>query len=157
MINSIDRKILNIIQYDSRISNVDLARKLNMVPSAVLGRRKKLENQGMVLRYEAALNPKLLGLGMTCFIMVRSQEEVGIMSVGEKLAKIQEVQEVHFLAGEYCYVLKVRVSDTAALRELIKKFGKIKGIRDTRTTLVLETIKETTCLPIPLNTEGMNR
>ena len=147
-IDSIDRKILGLVQSDSRISNVDIARKLSMAPSAILARLRKLEERGVVLQYEARLNPAFFGLGITCFIMVRSQENIASTKVGEKLAKIQEVQEVHFLAGEYCYLLKVRVADTEALSELLKKFGQIKEIRDTRTTLVLKTLKETMCLPI---------
>lgn len=143
-----DREILNLIQSNARITNVEMARKLKMAPSNVLTRLRKLEKSNVIQRYEAAINPRALNLHLTCFIFIRSKENVGSTRLGERLQSVPEVQEIHFLAGEYCYLLKVRVADTDALGELLKKLGKIEDITDTRTTLVLKTLKETACLPL---------
>ena len=145
--DKINNKILNIIQTNSRISNKDLAEKLGMAPSAVLMRIRKLESEGVIQRYEAKLDPRALGLDITCFVQIRTTENVGETAVGKKLSKIPEVQEVHFISGNYCYLVKVRVSDTDAFGELLKKIGSIQEVSDTSTTLVLKTIKETHSLP----------
>jgi Lrp/AsnC family leucine-responsive transcriptional regulator len=146
--DTIDKNILNFIQKNSRISNVEIARKLDMAPSAILARMRRLEQRKVIERYEAGLNPHAFGFKLMCFILVRTNENVGSTAIGRKLAVIPEVQEVHFLAGEFCYMLKVRVPDTDCLEQLLKKIGSLGEIRDTRTTLVLRTIKETLCLPI---------
>lgn len=146
MIDSIDREIINIIQDNARIANVDIARQLGKSPSVILERMRRLEQRGIIQGYEARINPKPLGLGLTTFILVRSDEPVGETEVGENLAKIPEVQEVHHVTGDYGYLLKVRVTDTDALAGLLKKFGALGRVSDTRTTLVLSTIKETLAL-----------
>ena len=68
--------------------------------------------------------------------------------IGKQMAEIDEVQEVHWPAGEYNYLVKARVSSTETLAQLMKKFGEIPGVRDSRTTLVLDTLKETQALSL---------
>jgi len=148
MIDEIDKKILNILQKNARISNAEIARRVGMAPSGILERMRKLERKGIIQKYEVRLNPKALGLVLTVLIMVKTEERVGSVEIGYELAKISEVQEVYFTAGEYNYLLKARVSDTDALTELLRKFGAIPGVKDTRTTLVLNDIKETLALDL---------
>ncbi len=82
-------------------------------------------------------------------MFVRTDERAGVVASAKALAKIPEVLEVHHIAGEDCYLAKVRVADTEALSQLIKtKIGKISTITSTRTTIVLETVKETSNLPL---------
>jgi Lrp/AsnC family leucine-responsive transcriptional regulator len=95
------------------------------------------------------VDPGKLGLVLTVFIMVKTEEGVGSTRIGNALAGEEEVQEVYFIAGEYNYQLKARVRDTEHLSGLLKRFGTIPGVRDSRTTLVLESIKETLRLPLP--------
>jgi Lrp/AsnC family transcriptional regulator, leucine-responsive regulatory protein len=94
------------------------------------------------------LDPKGLGLSLTTFILVRTEESVGNTAAGEKLALFPEVQEVHHTAGHFCYLLKVRVRDTEHLGDLLRRFGAVEKVSDTQTTLVLTTIKETHALPL---------
>ena len=148
MIDNLDRELLSIIQSNARISNAEIARALNKAPSVVLDRLRKLEHRGIVKGYEPLLDPKKLGLAMTVFILVRTEEPVGGTSVGEQLARFPEVQEVHHTAGHFCYLLKVRVRDSEHLAELLKRFGAEEQVSDTQTTLVLTTIKETHALPL---------
>jgi Lrp/AsnC family transcriptional regulator, leucine-responsive regulatory protein len=154
MIDIIDGKILSILQSDARTSNAEIARRLAMAPSAILERIRKLEARGLIEGYEARLNPTALDMGLLAFIYVRADERIGSRKIGEDLAAIPEVQEVHHIAGEDCYLLKVRVADTNALAELLRqRFGPIEAIRSTRTTIVLSTIKETAQIPLPSSPE----
>ena len=81
-------------------------------------------------------------------IQVKTTDSVGGTDIGRLLAAIPEVQEVHWIAGEYNYLVKARISGTDTLGLLMKKFGEIPGVQDSRTTLVLETLKETQALPL---------
>lgn len=150
MIDDIDGKILSILQSDARTSNAEIARRLAMAPSAILERIRKLETRGLIDGYEARLNPKALNMGLLAFIYVRADERIGSRVIGDELAAFPEVQEVHHIAGEDCYLLKVRVADTNALSDLLRqRLGPIDAIRSTRTTIVLSTIKETAQIPLP--------
>ena len=149
-LDHIDRAILVRLQSNARVTNAEIARALRMAPSAILERIRKLENRGVIEGYTTRLNPHAVGLGLTAFVLVRSSEPVGSGSVGASLARVPEVLEVHHVAGEDCYLLKVRVADPEDLsRVLRERFGRLKGVRSTRSTIVLTTVKESTELPIP--------
>jgi Lrp/AsnC family leucine-responsive transcriptional regulator len=121
-----------------------------MAPSATLERVRKLESQGVILGYKAQLCPKELGLELLAFILIRANESLGAPNVGKILAEIPEVQEVHHVAGEDCYLVKVRVANPEALGRLLReRIGTIDAVYSTRSTIVLETVKETTDIPIP--------
>lgn len=142
--------ILKIVQENARTSNADIARHVGMAPSAIFERIKKLEAAGLITGYHAQLRPKALGLGLVAFVFVRADDKAGELAVGECLAGIPEVQEVHHVAGEDCYLAKVRAKDTEDLGRLLRdRFAGIEGVRSTRTTIVLNTLKET--VEIPLN------
>lgn len=149
MIDAIDHKILTILQDNARTSNAEVARQLGMAPSAIFERIKKLEERGIVRGYAAEIDPAALDLSLLAFITVRTEDPVGGDATARALAKRAEVQEVHHVAGEDCYLAKVRVKDTAALSKLMKELGSLPGVRATRTTVVLETTKEAHRLPIP--------
>ncbi len=103
------------------------------------------------------LDHKKLGLVLTVFILVKTADPVGSTAIGHEIARIEEVQEVFYIAGEFNYLVKARVSHTDALTELLKKFGKIEGVIDTRTTLVLQEILETLRLDLSEVKERKNR
>lgn len=146
MINDIDSQILNIIQEDARISNAEIARQVGLAPSAVLERVKKLEDRGVIRGYAAELNAAELGFGLTAFVFVQTSF---CGSIGGVLAAIPEVLEVHDIAGDDCYLLKVRAKNTDELGKFFReKLKNLPEIVSTRTTIVLQTIKETTALPI---------
>src|SRR5215207_8620542 len=107
MIDAMDYKILNILQKNARTPNAQIARDLGMAPSAILERIRKLEANGVIQGYEARIDPETLGLHLLAFIAVRS-EDLGEHRVGERLAQIPGVQEVHHIAGEDCFLVKVR-------------------------------------------------
>ena len=149
MLDAIDLHILDLLQANARVSNADIARELDMAPSAILDRIRKLEARGVITGYEARLDAHAVGFGLTAFILVRTEERVGSGSIGQAIARIPEVQEVHHVAGEDCYLVKVRVPDTDALGELLReRFGRLKAVRNTRTTIVLRTVKDSEKLPL---------
>lgn len=149
MIDDIDRQIATILQRNARTPTAEIARQVGMAASAVHERIRKLEERGVVQGYCAILDPHLLGRGLLAYVFVRADERVGAAETGELLALIPEVQEVHHVAGEDCYLVKVRVADTDALGRLLReRMGSIETVRSTRTTIVLETVKETTALDL---------
>jgi len=155
MLDAIDRAILGHLQQNARISNADIARQLDMAPSAILDRIRKLEQKGVIQGYTIRIDPRTVGLGLTAFILVRTEERVGSGAIGEALARLPEVLELHHVAGEDCYLVKVRVADTEALSRLLRdKVGRLKGVRNTRSTIVLATVKEGAPLPLPTGRGG---
>lgn len=149
MIDDIDRKILTILQQNARTSNAEVARQVGMAPSAIYERIRKLEERGVIAGYAVRLDPGMLDRGLLAFVFVRTDEPIGVPETARRLAGIPEVQEVHHVAGEDCYLVKVRVADTDALGRLLReRFGGIPTVRSTRTTIVLGTVKETTTLAL---------
>jgi Lrp/AsnC family transcriptional regulator, leucine-responsive regulatory protein len=148
-LDDIDLKILELLQPNSYLSNVELSKKLGMAPSAVLERVKKLEQKGIILGYPTRINPEALELHLLAFIFIKSNEGPGKVSAAKQLAKLPEILELHHIAGEDCYIAKVRTKDPLSLVQFMReKFSKIKGILNTKTTIVLETVKEDNHLPI---------
>ena len=143
-LDNTDIHILQLMQKNARISNADLARELNMAPSAVLERVKKLEQKKIITGYFAQINPAAVHQKLLAFIFIRSSEGFTCSSkTAQALSKIPEVQEVHHVAGEDCFLVKVRTEDSASLMELMRNsLKKIPNIASTKTTIVLETVKE---------------
>lgn len=144
-----DWQILAILQENARTPNAEIARQVGMAPSAVLERVRKLEERGVVEGYTAKVNAQAVGLGLTAFLYVRVEERPAESETAKLLAELPEVQEVHHVAGEDCFLVRVRVADTEALGRLLREeIGAIETVRSTRTTIVLGTVKETTALPL---------
>ena len=150
MINDLDAQILTILQKNARVSNAEIARQVGLAPSAVFERIRKLEERGVIRGYSAQIDPHAVGLGLVAYTFVRSNDRPGGIRTAKLLAEIPEVLEVHHVAGEDCFLVKVRAADTEALGRLLReRLGKISTISSTRTTIVLESVKETSELPIP--------
>ena len=155
MINDIDIKILNIIQQDARIANAEIARQIGLAPSAVLERLRKLEERGVIRQYTAEIDAAEVGFGITAFVFVRTNECGD--GTEQLLAQIPEVLEVHDVAGEDSYLLKVRAKNTEDLARILReKFKALPNVLSTRTTVVLQTIKETIALPLDRMTDDSN-
>jgi Lrp/AsnC family leucine-responsive transcriptional regulator len=153
MIDEIDASILELLQENARISQAEVARVVGLAPSAVLERIRKLESRGVIKGYTALVDPHQLEQPMLAFIAVRSEQAPGDDSVAHALAKCPEVLELHHIAGDDCYLLKVRARDAEHIGQLLRhRFGRIPGVRSTRTTIVLETVKETPRLAVRIPT-----
>ena len=150
LLDEVDLKILRLMQANARISNADLARELEMAPSAVLERVKKLEQKKVILQYNASINPLAVNQKLLAFIFIKVKDMGSDAKIAAIMAKIPEVQEIHHVAGEDCFLVKVRTEDSASLMELMRKSLKnIPDVLSTKTTIVLETVKEQQQLVIP--------
>ncbi len=147
MIDEIDQKILMLLQEDARQSNAALAEKVGLTASTVHERVKKLERKGIIKGYVAVVNPEPLGKPITAFIRL----SVGTMpgnyvesknSVIDICRSEPDVLEGHGVAGEDCYVLKVRVTSPRALEQLIEKIRCEANVVSSTTSIVLSTFKE---------------
>ena len=148
MIDSIDAVILKILQSNARTSNAEIARQVDLAASAIFERIRKLEERGVIEGYAARVNPRAVDLPLLAFVFVRADDKSGAETAA-RVAAIPEVLEVHDVAGEDCLLAKVRAADTEALGRLLReRFGRIDSITSTRTTIVLETVKESSALPL---------
>ncbi len=148
-IDSIDAKILEILQENSRTSNSEIARSVGLAPSAITERIKRLERDGILLGYEARVAPEAVQAGFLAFVAVRGDERPGDGSTAARLAAVPGVLEVHHVAGDDCYLVKVRTSGPAALGRILREdIGSIESVVGTRSTIVLETVLEKSQLAI---------
>ncbi|MGH7481884.1 MAG: Lrp/AsnC family transcriptional regulator [Longimicrobiales bacterium] len=143
MFDAIDLRILRLLQRDARMANAAIARDVGLAPSAVFQRIRKLENEGVIEGYHAHLSPVALGRGLLAFVTVQTGEGARAHETAGMLADIPEVLEVHRVVGDDCFLLKVRVADTAALGALLdEKIQRLAPVASTRTTIVLSTAKD---------------
>jgi Lrp/AsnC family leucine-responsive transcriptional regulator len=150
-LDAIDRRILRELQADGRITNLKLAEAVHLSPTAVLERVKRLTRDGVILGYEARLDPARLGAGLLVFIEVLLDRTVPDV-LNHFRAAVQarpEILECHLVAGGFDYLLKTRVADMTAYRALLgDSIWSLPGVRETRTYAVMEEVKNTTALSI---------
>lgn len=149
MLDDTNIEILKILQEKARIPNVEVSRLINLAPSAVLERIRKMEHQGIIDGYEVRLNPESFNRSLVAFIQIYCSDHSDRETIGTALAAIDAVLEVHFIAGDDCYLVKVRVADMVELDTLLRcDIVTIPGISSTRTLPVLSSHKETARIPI---------
>lgn len=150
MIDKISLQILKILQKKARIPNVEVSRQVGLAPSAVLERIRKLEKSGIIDGYEVRLNPEQFQRSQIAYVSVFTKEDPDQQSyVGDQLTKLVEAQEVHYVAGDDSYLIKLRVANTKELDKVLRlKISAIQGVTSTKTATVLTTYKETAQIPI---------
>ncbi len=149
-IDAIDCSILDILQYNARTTQAELAKAIGLAPSAILERLRKLEARGVIKDYIALIDPHVLERGMLAFVAVRTSEHGPDMPSAYELARIPEVLEVHHVAGNDCYLLKVRARDAEHLGQILRQqIASAPSVTSTKTTIVLETVKEDPRISIP--------
>ena len=155
IIDEIDRRIVALLQDNARMTQTEVAKAVGLAPSAVLERIRKLEARGVIRGYVALIDPHVVDHKMLAFVAVRTstvgdEERV----VAERLGAIPEVLEVHFVAGEDCLLLKMRARDAEHIGDLLRnQVGTVPGVRSTRTTIVLGSVKESPRIPVGLEAE----
>ena len=150
-LDEIDIAILQELQKDARISNVELARRINLSPPATHARVKRLDEHGYIRQYAALLDHERMGYDMMCFISVSLQlhqlEELETFRV--IINDMPEVLECYHVTGEFDYLLKVIIHNRQDLQRLVvKKLTPIPGVARIYTSLVLTEVKSTTALPL---------
>ena len=150
-IDRFDQKILAALQIDGSATNQDLSDRVGLSPSQCSRRRTQLENEGVIQGYTAKLNPKALGLGVTVFISVTLARHSKVNSERFRalMERLDEVQEAHSMTGDMDYLVKVTVSDLAALSQFINDvLLPHEAVQQVHSTIVLNTIKRNGGLPL---------
>ena len=150
-IDRIDRRILDVMQKDGRISNLKLAEQVSLSPTAVLARVQRLTKDGFILGYEARLNPLKLGAGMLVFVEVLlDRTSPNVFEQFKAAVQVRdEIMECHMVAGGFDYLLKTRTADMNSYREFAGSvLWQLPGVRETRTYAVMEEVKNTTHLKL---------
>ncbi|MEX2489679.1 MAG: leucine-responsive transcriptional regulator Lrp [Pseudomonadales bacterium] len=150
-LDRIDWQILRVLQSNGRISNTDLARQVNLSATPCAERVKSLESRGHIEGYEARLNPHLLHLELLVFAeisLTRTSPDV-FADFREAVVQLPQVLECHLVSGNFDYLVKARVADMAAYRKLLgETLLTLPGVRESRTYVVMEEVKETQKLPV---------
>ena len=126
MLDSVDRDILNCLQEDARMKYSDIAKRIGKPISTVFERIKRLEESGVIKQYVTILNPDKVEKGLIAYLLGQAQlgEKVDLDEVGKRLASIPEVQELHFITGEWDFLLKMRVKDEKEYYRVVKNIAK---------------------------------
>ena len=149
-LDKIDFKILKILQKNSKITNLDLSKKIGLSPAPTLERVKKLENNKVVDSYHAKVNPLQLGLNVKTFVLVDLawQKENAFENFIKKINNIPEVVECYIVTGEADFMMKIFCKDIPAYEQLLfKKLSQIEEIERMKTLMTLSTVKESPVLP----------
>ncbi|TYR31964.1 Lrp/AsnC family transcriptional regulator [Mesorhizobium microcysteis] len=150
-IDGFDRKILSLLQEDARLTNNDLSERVNLSPSQCSRRRQRLEDEGLIKGYRAVLDRDRLGFSLVNVISVTlaTHNRDNARRFADLLTRLPEVQEAHALTGEMDYVLKVVTPDLKSLADFVNDvLLPHDSVQHVKTAIVLETLKETTALPI---------
>lgn len=151
-LDATDLRILAELQQDGSLTNVELARRVHLSPSPCLARVKALEAAGVIERYVALANAKALGLGLTVFINIslKSQSKEALAEFERRIAEHDEVMECYLMTGDSDYLIRVAITDIAALeRFILEQLTPIPGIEKIRSSFALKQVRYKTALPLP--------
>jgi Lrp/AsnC family leucine-responsive transcriptional regulator len=146
-----DYRILDLLQRDGRITNQQLAHRVGMSPGAMHERVRKLRASGIVTGIHATLDAKRLDFGLLVFLQVQMERTTSDLldEFAQRIQEVPEVLECHMIAGGFDFLLKIRVKDMAAFRQLLAElFDLIPAIRGTNSHAVMQEVKSTTALPL---------
>lgn len=140
-----DRRILRLVQRDGAMAQSEIAKKVGLSTAAVSERLAKLEKSGVIRRWAAIVEPTAVGASVTAFIEVFFEHPRFESGFIERSQKLDEVLECHHITGEFSLLLKVRVHGMESLQQLLlQQLNAMEGVRQTRTVMVLSTVKEET-------------
>jgi Lrp/AsnC family leucine-responsive transcriptional regulator len=151
--DAIDLRILERLQHDARISNVELARAVNLSPSPCLARVRALEKGGYINRYVTLLDSKRLGLTVNVLVQVTLEKQIEpALDTFEKAVRERpEVMECYLMTGDADYLLRVVVPDVPAFERFILEFlSRVPGVGNIKSSFALKQVKYQTALPLPM-------
>lgn len=149
-LDKIDLKILRILQENSKITNLDLSKKIGLSPAPTLERVKKLEQTDVIESYHAKVTPQSIGLNVKTFVLVSLawKKENALNQFLEKIMEIDEVTECYIITGEADFLMKVVCKDIPTYEQLLfKTLSQIDEIERLRTLMTLSTVKDSKILP----------
>ena len=141
-IDEIDIRILELLQNNARIKRNEIAENIRLSLPSVADRMNKLEESGIIERYITKLNHKQLGKDITAFIFVTSDSSTHYKDFISHAMHTIEILECHSITGDGSHILKIRTDNTSSLEKLLAKIQSWKGVRSTRTSIVLSSHKE---------------
>jgi DNA-binding Lrp family transcriptional regulator len=150
-LDQFDRKILSFLQADGRLTNNELSERVNLSASQCSRRRQRLEEDGFIQGYSARLDRDRLGFPLVNIISVTlaTHNRDNAQRFAELLSRLPEVQEAHALTGEMDYILKVVTPDLKSLADFVNDvLLPHESVQHVKTAIVLQTLKETTALPL---------
>lgn len=151
-LDKVDRKILDILQRNAKITNAQLSKEIGLSPAPTLERVKKLETSGVIDSYHAKLNTAKIGLGISTFVQIKltGHDKESIRTFISAINKIDEVIECHHVTGSSDFVLKVIAKDIAAYQQLmLDKVNEVPVVDSLQSSVILSTFKDSKALPIP--------
>ena len=150
-LDTIDRRILRALQRNGRLQNVDLAKEVGLSPSPCLRRVRLLEENGVIERYVAVLNPAKVGKAISVFarVFLKGQDAHTVEHFTEAIRQLPQVVECHLMAGECDFLLRVVAADLDEYRQFqVDHLTRIKGVQSVKTDIPMQRIKLTSELPI---------
>lgn len=150
-LDRIDKTLLKLLQEDGGMSLHDLSEAVNLTTTPCWKRLKRLEDQGVIDKRVALLNPETLGLSFVAFVLIKTNDHSNewYQKFVDTTCEFPEVMEFYRMAGEYDYMMKVLVSDMKSFDAFYKKLvNSVAGISNVTSTFAMESLKYTTALPI---------
>ncbi|HSH48298.1 MAG TPA: Lrp/AsnC ligand binding domain-containing protein [Halomonas sp.] len=151
-LDRIDLNILRCLQDNARISYVDLASRVGLSTTPCLERVKRLERAGVIRGYRALLDPRALKANLLVFVEIslESQSPVVFDEFRRAVAKLPQIQECHLVSGHFDYILKCRIPEMAAYRQLLGEVVlTLPGVKESKSYVVMEAVKEEFTLHVP--------
>jgi Lrp/AsnC family leucine-responsive transcriptional regulator len=151
-LDATDRKILEILQTNSNITNAQLATEIGLSPAPTLERVKKLENAGVIKSYHAVIDMASVGVGVCTFVTasLKGHNKDNIEKFISAIRKIEEVVECHHVTGQADFILKIVSTDIPAYQKLmLEKVSNIEVVDNLHSTVILSTFKDSKVVPIP--------
>lgn len=151
-LDATDRKILEILQANSNITNAQLAKEIGLSPAPTLERVNKLEGSGVIRSYHAVIDPASVGLGVSTFVMasLKGHNKDNIEKFIAAIKNIPEIIECHHVTGAADFILKIVCVDIAAYQQLmLERVSNIDVVDSLQSMVILSTFKDSKSLPIP--------
>ena len=143
MIDAKDKEILSLLLKDAAISKADIARRVGLAASAISERVRRLEADGVIQGYEVRLNADALGKSLLAFVFVTDAKPSQGFDTAAALSDVTGLEELHKIAGDDCYLLKIRASGTDELNQIIEtEINPVQSVTRVRTTIVLKPVTE---------------
>lgn len=138
-----DRKILSLLQAEDGVTKAEIARRLRLAQSVVSDRVRRMETRGVICGYVPRLDATAMGYAVLAYVFVKERKPTGNIDTGKLLARVPGVEEVHKIAGEDCFLIKIRARNANELAAVLDtRINPIETIEGTRTTIVLRTVRE---------------
>lgn len=150
-LDAVDLRILRELQHDGSLSNVELARRVNLSPSPCLARVKALQAGGVIRQFVALLDAKRLGLHLNVFISIslKQQSEKALQAFEARVCAREEVMECYLMTGDADYLIRVAVPDMEALeRFILEHLSSIPQVEKIRSSFALKQVRYKTALPL---------